>query len=120
MKHFVKSVLRPVSNRHYSDKKISVLIYVLRLLPVLLICIFGALGLNPVFWIVLLVIIVLGFVDYVVFDALLDKLSWKLFWRLFYSDELPEATPEHAAMKAFEVNSNQENREVLQKRLNNK
>ncbi len=117
MKYLIKSFFRPVDNRHYTNKKVRAQLYAVRFFPVVLICVFGALTVDSFFWLILAGVVVYGFIDYIVFDAFLDKLGWKLIWRRFYKDELHEPTAEHDAMKAFEANPNEENRQVLQKNL---
>ena len=117
MKYVIKSVFRPVSNRHYTSKKVSVVLYAFSFFPAVLICLFGAIAVDSFFWIILAGIIVYGFIDYMVFDAFLDKLGWRLIWRHFYDDEVHQPTAEHDVMKAYEVNPSEENHQTLQKHL---
>jgi len=120
MKYVIKSLFRPVANRHYTSKKVSAVLYAAEFAPVVLICLYGAIALDSFFWLILVGIVVYGFVDYLVFDAFFDKLSWKLLWRHFYADEVHAPSPEHDAMKAFEINPSEENHNALYRHLSSK
>ena len=117
MKYVLRSFFRPVDNRHYAGRKASAALYAAKFVPITLICIFGAVTFSPVLWLVLLAVIIVGCVDYLIFDAFMDKLSWRLLWRRFYGDELHEPTPDHHAMKAFEANPSVKNYRKLKQQL---
>ncbi len=120
MKYVIRSIFRPISNRHYTNKKVSAVLYALSFFPGILISLFGAIAVDSFFWFVLIALVLYGFIDYIVFDAFLDKLSWKLFWRHFYSDEVYEPTQEYDVMKAYESDPTEENYQALQKHLKDK
>jgi hypothetical protein len=120
MNSIIKALLRPYDNRHYTDKKTSAILYASKYIPSLLICLYAAVFTNAIFWILLGSIIVYGFVDYIVFDAFLDKMSWKYLWRHFYADEAGGLTPDQDVMKLYEKNPTPENYKKLQKVLNSK
>lgn len=117
MKYVLKTIFRPLNNRHYNGKKRSVSLYALNFVPAILICVIAATSDSPIFWTVLLAVIAYGVMDYVLFDALVDKVAWKLFWSHFYADETVPRTPEQDAMKNFEINPTAENYQTLQKHL---
>lgn len=117
MKYVIKSIFRPLENRHYTNKKVSAWLYTVRFLPIILICLFGTIVVDSFFWLILVGVVVYGILDYILFDAFLDKVSWKLVWHHFYTDEVHEPSAEHDAIKAFETNPSQENRKALQKHL---
>ena len=54
-------------------------------------------------------IIVYGIVDYLVFDAFLDKLTWKLLWSHFYEPASSAQTDDYMAIKDFEKNPSPDN-----------
>jgi len=93
---------------------------VLQFLPVVLVGLFCAIFVNSFFWIVLVVIIACGFIDYLAFDAFLDELSWRLLWSHFYAGEAKPHTPEQDVMKTFEKKPTPQNYETLANRLKNK
>lgn len=117
MNILLKSILRPISNRHYTNKKTSAFLYAFGYIPAVLLCIFGAMAVDPLFWLALAILVICAFVDYVVFDAFLDKLSWKLIWSRFYADETHARTAEYDAMKAYDADPSKENYQALQKYL---
>lgn len=117
MKPIIQAIFRPVANRHYTNKKTSAVLYAFEFFPVLLIGLYGAFFVDSFFWFVLGGIIVYGFVDYIVFDAFIDKVGWRLIWRHFYSDEAKPHTPEQELIKQYEQNPTPENYEALQKHL---
>lgn len=84
---------------------------------ILLIGLYIAIFIDSLFWFVLGGIVVLGFIRYLVFDAILDELEWKSTWYHFYSDEVTPHTPEQALIKKYEQNPNPENYKALQKHL---
>jgi len=101
MKSALKIFLQPIANRHYTSNKASALLYAARFTPVVLLCVWGAFTISAVFWLVLAGIVAAGVVDYVLFDALFDKLSWKLFWGRLYRQDAP-VSEEHRRMKELE------------------
>jgi hypothetical protein len=117
MNYLVKAISRPIGNRYYTGRKRSALLYAAECVPAVLICLISAIVISPIFLVVLLGIIAVGIIDYVVFDAFLDKLTWKLIWPRFYADEIHALTPEQNAMKQFEANPSAENYQSLQKQL---
>lgn len=116
MKTALKIFFAPLANRHYTNKKTSVLLYVVQYIPVVMVCVLAAIAVDGLFWIVLAGIFVLGVVDYLLLDAFLDKLNWRLFWRHFYKDEAPLGA-EHQLMKEFENNPTPENRRKLARHI---
>lgn len=104
MKSILKAILRPVSNRRYTNKKTSAILYAFRLFPVFLICLYGAIAVDSIFWLVLVGILIYGFINYIIFDAFIDKLVWRLIWDRFYSDEAKPYTLEQEALKQHEQN----------------
>ncbi len=117
MKPIIQAIFRPVANRHYTSKKISAILYAFQFFPVLLIVLYGAIFVDSFFWFALGGIIIYGFVDYIIFDAFIDKLGWKLIWHHFYSEEAKPHTPELDLIKQYEQNLTPENYEALQKYL---
>ena len=117
MKYILKAFFRPVDNRHYTSKKASALVYALKFIPTIFIGVFGAIVIDARFWYVLGGMIIFGFIDYIVFDALADKMAWKYIWSRFYGDEVHEPTAEHKAMKKFEANPSKDNLEALHKHV---
>lgn len=117
MKPVLKAIFRPVANRHYTSKKTSAVIYAFGFFPVLLIGLFGAILADSFFWFIIGGIIIIGFIDYLIFNAFLDKLGWKLILNRFYSDEAKPHTPEQDLIKRYEQNPTSENYEAIQKHL---
>lgn len=117
MKPIIQAIFRPVANRHYTNKKTSAVLYAFEFFPVLLVGLYGAIFVDSFFWFVLGGIIIYGFIDYIVFDAFIDRLGWKLIWHHFYSDEAKPHTPEQDLIKQYEQNPTPENYEALQKHL---
>ena len=111
--HIMKPALAPVSNRHFAGKKLSFLMHILSLLPILLITIYAAVSINSVYWFIFAGIILFSIVDYVVFDSLFDKIGWKLLWSRLYKGRGHDHTKTDPVLKAFEVNPSQENYEKL-------
>lgn len=118
MKYVLKALFRPLANRHYNGKKRSAILYAVNFGPAIAVCLVGAISGNPIFWTFLLVLIAFGFIDYVLFDGLIDKQTWKLFWRNFYADEVHEPTAHYTTIKNYESNPTAENYERLRKHLN--
>lgn len=115
MKQVLKSVFRPIANRHYTDKKTSRILYALQFVFLLLVGLYGAVAIDRMFWILAVGVLLYGFIGYFVFDALFDKLTWKLLWSRFYADEVKprEADP----LKTYEQNPTPENYEALRRHV---
>ena len=120
MKPIFKAIFRPLSNRHYTNKKTSVLLYSSQFIPSLIATLYGAIFESSIFYLVFLGIIIYGFIDYLLFDAFFDKLSWKFLWSHFYSDEVTSTDTEQIAIKKYEQNPTSESYKDLQKILNKK
>lgn len=117
MKSIIKAIFRPAENRHYTNKKTSVVQYAFEFFPVVLICVWGAIFVDAAFWLFLGAVIVYGVIDYMLFDAFFDKLWWKLVWRHFYHDEAQPLTAEQDLLKQYEKNPTPKNYAALQKHL---
>ena len=109
-----------MANRHYSNKKISALNYAFSYIPVLIISLFGGIVVDKFFFLVFIGIIIYGILDYVVFDAFLDRLSWNLFWSRFYEPNEANTPPDYDTIKKFDKKPTPDNYAELEKDLTKK
>ena len=113
MSSFLKTVFQPLSNRHYTNKRLSVLNYAYGYLPSLVVCLLAALFVDERFLWLIPIVILYGAIDYLLFDGTVDKITWKLFWGKYYDEKHFENTTEHDAIKAYENNPSEVNRKAL-------
>ena len=109
MKHFLKSIFRPVGNREYGGKKRSLLVYATEYIPFFMISIFAGISASPWFFLLLGLVVLIGMLQYIFFDNLYDKLWWKIVWKRFYKDEVHEVSETDALMQNVEQNPTPEN-----------
>jgi hypothetical protein len=120
MKPFLKVAFQPVANRHYTSEKTSVLYYAANYLPVLIIALVGGILVDKFFFLVFIGIILYSIIDYVVFDAFLDRLAWNLFWSRFYKSADASTPSGYGAIKQFDKNPTADNYEAVERELTKK
>jgi len=118
MKPALKVIFQPTSNRNFTNRRVSAVIYAARFTPLYLICIFAALTVNNKFWFLLFFIIFMAVGFYYLEDRITDKLSWTYFWKRHYSTN-NSASQEHALMKELENNPSPNNKKKIARHFKN-
>jgi len=102
MKQYIRYVLRPVDNRHYTGKRRAFLQETIRYSPLFVICMVCMVVVDFQFFGILLVLIGIAMlVDFFVFDAITDRLLWRFLYRRWYGRDL-HISEEHKLMKELE------------------
>ena len=115
-KAFLYSVLRPGWNRYYADRKVYKLAYVLRFVPAFIgLTIMAILFPSWIYIPIVVAIIILGVLDYFVFDMISEKIWWKLVYKRFYGDQVGMSQAEFNTIRQFDKNPSNQNLNNLKK-----
>ena len=120
MGSLLKTIIKPTSNRYYTDKKTARLMKAYSYIPLLIIGIYGAIFVSKIFIIFILIIVLLGIISYIIIDPVIDKLAWKLFLRRLYDKDSSSTNPDHSIMKKFEMDPTHHTYRELQSRFKTK
>ena len=110
--------MQPISNRHFTNRRVSFLMFASSLTPLILLCTYGAVTIDARLWFLLAGVITLSVGFYLLEDSLTDKLGWKLFWSRFYvSNDMK--SKEHMLIKELETNPGKGSKDKLIHHLKN-